>query len=83
MAAYLVNALAALVTGLAPAQKASPFYHYAAGDPLRHGLALDHTGLLAAAALVLAIPTPLAFARARRPQLRPSLCPTTGWWAVA
>ena len=38
VAAYLVNSLAALVDALEPIQKVSPFYHYAAPDPLRHGL---------------------------------------------
>lgn len=63
VAAYLVNVLAAIVSSLSPAQKASPFFHYAAGDPLRQGLSLWHTGLLALAAVALAILTPLAFAR--------------------
>jgi ABC-2 type transport system permease protein len=47
-AAYLVNSLAGLVEALRPAQKASPFYHYAASDPLRHGLAADHVLILVA-----------------------------------
>jgi ABC-2 type transport system permease protein len=63
VAAYLVNALAALVGALEPAQKASPFYHYAAGDPLRHGLALDRTGLLLGIAAVLAVLAPAALSR--------------------
>jgi ABC-2 type transport system permease protein len=63
VAAYLVNALAALVNALEPAQKASPFYHYVAGDPLRHGLALDHTAFLAAAVVVLAALAPVALTR--------------------
>jgi ABC-2 type transport system permease protein len=46
VAAYLVNSLAPLVSGLDPLQKASPFYHYAASDPLRHGLDAGHVGLL-------------------------------------
>jgi ABC-2 type transport system permease protein len=63
VAAYLVNALAAIVGALEPAQKASPFYHYVAGDPLRHGLALDHTALLVVLALALAVMAPIAFGR--------------------
>lgn len=42
VAAYLVNSLAALVDALVPLQKASPFYHYATSDALRHGLAPVH-----------------------------------------
>ena len=36
--AYLVNSLASLVDVLEPFQKATPFYHYAAADPLHRGL---------------------------------------------
>ena len=63
VAAYLVNALAAIVSWLEPAQKASPFYHYVAGDPLRHGIAPTHSGLLLLAVAVLAGLAPLAFTR--------------------
>lgn len=48
--AYLVNSLAALVSALEPFQKASPFYHYAAADPLHHGLDAWHTLVLVAIA---------------------------------
>ncbi len=57
VAAYLVSSLAPLVDFLRPLRQASPFYHYVASDPLRHGLALDHAGfllLLSAAAAALA-----------------------------
>ncbi len=54
--AYLVNSLASLVDALGPFQKVSPFYHYAAGDPLHRGLDPWHTlfllGVGAAAAVV-------------------------------
>jgi ABC-2 type transport system permease protein len=63
VAAYIVNALAALVDVLGPAQKASPFYHYAAGDPLRQGLSPGHTALLLAATLLLAAAAPYALSR--------------------
>jgi ABC-2 type transport system permease protein len=63
VAAYLVNSLAALVDFLEPARKASPFYHYAASDPLRHGLALGHVSFLAALALIAAALAALAFDR--------------------
>ena len=63
VAAYLVNALGAIVSWLEPAQKASPFYHYVAGDPLRHGIAPSHSGLLLLAVAVLAGLAPLAFTR--------------------
>lgn len=58
VAAYLVNSLATLVDFLQTARKASPFYHYAASDPLRHGLAASHVSfllILAVAASALAI----------------------------
>jgi len=61
VAAYLVNALAAIVAALEPVQKLSPFYHYVAGDPLRHGLALDHAAVLALAAAALAALAPFVF----------------------
>jgi ABC-2 type transport system permease protein len=48
VAAYLVNSLAALVGALEPFQKVSPFYHYAAGDPLHQGLDPWHTLFLLA-----------------------------------
>jgi ABC-2 type transport system permease protein len=63
VAAYLVNVLATLVTALEPLQKASPFYHYAAGDPLREGLALVHTALLVLLAAVFAVVAPAALER--------------------
>jgi ABC-2 type transport system permease protein len=63
VAAYLVNSLAPLVDALEPLQKASPFYHYAAGDPLRQGLDPAHTGVLVAIAAVAAVAAPLVFER--------------------
>ncbi len=63
VAAYLVNGLAALVEVLEVPQKLSPFYHYAIGDPLRQGLALDHTLVLVALALAAALAGVLAFER--------------------
>jgi ABC-2 type transport system permease protein len=63
VAAYLVHGLAALVDALAVPQKLSPFYHYAAGDPLRHGLALDHTLVLVAIVVAAAVVGVVAFDR--------------------
>ena len=54
VAAYLVNALAALVSGLGQLQKASPFYHYGIGDPLREGISVGHFATLVAIAIVSA-----------------------------
>ena len=54
VAAFLVNSLAALVDALEPIQKASPFYHYAASDPLRGGVDVGRMSLLAAIAVVAA-----------------------------
>ena len=44
VAAYLVNGLAPLVDALEALQKVSPFYHYAAGDPLREGISCHAHG---------------------------------------
>ena len=63
VAAYLVNVLGAIVGALEPVRPASPFYHYAAGDPLRRGLPLDHVGLLLLATVVLGLLAPLALER--------------------
>lgn len=63
VAAYVVNGLAPLVDALEPLQKMSPFYHYAASDPLRHGLAAAHVAVLLAIAVVAALLGPLAFDR--------------------
>lgn len=50
VAAYLLNSLAVLVSALEPLRPASPFYHYAASDPLRAGLDLAHLSVLLAIA---------------------------------
>jgi ABC-2 type transport system permease protein len=63
VAAYLVNGLAPLVDALDAPQKLSPFYHYAAGDPLRRGVSLGHLAVLAAIALAAAAAAPWAFSR--------------------
>jgi ABC-2 type transport system permease protein len=52
-AAYLANVLGSLVDALMPLRQASPFYHYAAVDPLRHGLTFAHAAPLAVATAVL------------------------------
>ncbi|HEY6055368.1 MAG TPA: hypothetical protein VIU86_15665, partial [Gaiellaceae bacterium] len=56
---YVLNALSSLVDFLEPARWVSPFFHYAAGDPLRNGLSLWHALVLvgiALAAAALALP---------------------------
>jgi ABC-2 type transport system permease protein len=63
VAAYLVNGLAPLVHALEVPQKLSPFYHYAAGDPLRHGLSLSHLAVLVAIGVGAAALAPWLFAR--------------------
>ena len=63
VAAYLVNGLAPLVGALEPLQKWSLFYHYTAGDPLRHGLGAGHVTVLIAVTLVAAAAAPLLFER--------------------
>lgn len=63
VAAYLVNGLAPLVHALEVPQKLSPFYHYAAGDPLRHGVSLSHLAVLVGIAVVATALAPWFFAR--------------------
>ena len=63
VAAYLVSSLASLVDFLEPARQASPFYHYLASDPLRHGLQPGHAAFLAALALTAAVLSIPAFGR--------------------
>src|SRR5512133_1560706 len=63
VAAYLVNGLAPLVDALEVPQKLSPFYHYAAGDPLRHGLSPSHVAVLVVIAVIATALAPVAFSR--------------------
>jgi ABC-2 type transport system permease protein len=63
VASYLVNSLAALVDFLEPFRQGSPFYHYVASDPLRHGLGPGHTAFLVGLALVAAVAAVIAFDR--------------------
>jgi ABC-2 type transport system permease protein len=63
VAAYLVNSLAVLVDFLEPVRKASPFYHYVASDPLRHGLQLGHAAFLVGVAVAAAALAVLFFER--------------------
>lgn len=66
VAAYLVNSLAPLVGSLESVQKLSPFYHYAAGNPLRAGIAAPHLLLLLA---IAAVASAVAVAALRRRDL--------------
>lgn len=61
--AYLVDSLASLVEVLQPFQKATPFYHYAAADPLHEGLDPWHTLFLVAVGAVAAAVGVLLFER--------------------
>jgi len=63
VAAYLVNGLAPLVDALDVLQKLSPFYHYAAGDPLRDGVSFTHMAVLVAIAAVATALAPWFFKR--------------------
>jgi ABC-2 type transport system permease protein len=63
VAAYVLNGLAPLVDALKPLRKASLFYHYAASDPLRHGLDLSHSAVLIGVAVVAAALVPIVFDR--------------------
>ena len=63
VAAYLVNGLAPLVSALEGPQKLSPFYHYAVGDPLRHGVSVSHMAVLVVIAIIATALAPLFFSR--------------------
>lgn len=63
VAAYLVNSLGSLVDFLEPVRSASPYYHYAASDPLRHGLALHHIVFLLVLTPVAVVLAALIFER--------------------
>ncbi len=52
VAGYLINGLAPLVDAIHVIRWLSPWYHYAAGDPLRSGLSAGHALVLAAIAVV-------------------------------
>jgi len=55
LAAYLVFALADIVSWLDTVQKASPWYYYAAATPLLKGMEWAHAGVLAAIAFALPV----------------------------
>jgi len=55
VATYFVNSLASLSRVLDALQPTSPFYHYSAGDPLRHGLGATHAAFLVALVLGAAV----------------------------
>jgi len=63
VAAYLVSSLGSLVGSLEFARKASPYYHYVASDPLRHGLDLVHVGFLLGIGIIAIALAVLAFER--------------------
>jgi ABC-2 type transport system permease protein len=63
VAAYLLNALAPLVDALRPYRAVSAFHHYAAGDPIVHGLSAAHTGVLLGGAAVLIAAALVGFER--------------------
>ena len=63
VAAYLVSSLAPLVHALDAVKVVSPFYHYAASDPLRHGLGAGHALLLLGGAALVTVLAPLALER--------------------
>jgi ABC-2 type transport system permease protein len=63
VAAFLVNVLAPLVDSLSQVRRLSPFYHYAASDPLRHGLDAGDVAFLVVTAALFAVAATLAFQR--------------------
>ena len=63
VAAYLVYGLAPLVEALDSVQRASPFYYYAAGDPLRRGLEPAHAAALLAVGVAATVAASITFRR--------------------
>jgi ABC-2 type transport system permease protein len=63
VAAYLVSSLGSLVDVLGFARNGSPYYHYVASDPLRHGLGLEHAGFLLGVGILAAGLAVFAFER--------------------
>jgi ABC-2 type transport system permease protein len=63
VAAYLVSSLGSLVDSLEFATKTSPYYHYIASDPLRHGLGLGHVAFLLTLGVLASLAAALAFER--------------------
>jgi ABC-2 type transport system permease protein len=63
LAGYLIHALAPLVGLFDRIRSLSPWYHYAAADPLRRGIDPGHAAVLAGIAVVAGVVLPLVFAR--------------------
>jgi ABC-2 type transport system permease protein len=63
VAGYLVNSLASLVGVLDRIKEASPFFHYAATNPLQSGLEAGHLAFLVAVAAVAVVAAPFVFDR--------------------
>lgn len=63
VAAYVVNSLGSFVEFLDAARRASPYYHYVASDPLRHGLAIDHVAFLLGLGVIATGVAAVAFER--------------------
>ncbi len=61
--AYLLNALAPLVSWLRPFRKLSPFYQYIGHDPLRTGLSVTAALVSVASIAVLSVGAAIAFSR--------------------
>ena len=60
---YLVNGLGAMVAWLEPLQRLSPFYQYAAHDPLRNGLSWAGVVVALATVVVLVVLAVVGFER--------------------
>jgi ABC-2 type transport system permease protein len=63
VAAYLIHGLAPLVDAIHSIRWLSPWYHYAAGDPLREGLSVGHALVLVAVSAAAAVLAVVAFDR--------------------
>jgi ABC-2 type transport system permease protein len=63
VAGYLVNSLASLVGVLDRIKEASPFFHYAATNPLESGVEVGHLAFLVAVAAAAAVLAPFVFDR--------------------
>jgi ABC-2 type transport system permease protein len=61
--AYVANGLGGLVDWLTPVQKLSPFYQYAAHDPLRQGISWPGVGVAVGTVVVLVVVAAVGFDR--------------------
>lgn len=60
---YFANTLAPQIKAIAWARWLSPFHYFSAGQPLRHGIVVEHAGVLLAIVAVLVVLAVIGFRR--------------------